>query len=136
MVAPRATDGDQATCTETKLEDAAWWRGTLRRHGNLHTIVLQTGVAALCKQHLLDSCLLCLLFYILATSEGKSGRVPTCDSVYSWWPYLYQFLDDAPLGNQTIEHLFNVPHGHVSPDAKLTSACLILLMSSTRLLPL
>ena len=38
----------------------------------------------------------CLLFYVLATSNGISGRVPTCDSANSWRLY-----NTASLEHQT-----------------------------------
>ena len=36
-------------------------------------------------------------FYVLALSKVISGRVSTCDSVYSW-----RFYSAAPLGDQPV----------------------------------
>ena len=65
-----ATDGDTATCTETTLEDAAWWMTSLSRHGNLHSVVLKTGIAFLCR-----SCFSTILF----NSQVLTNRpIPQC----------------------------------------------------------
>ena len=55
----------------------------------LFTIVQDADITSrICtnvKQMQMTSDKVCLLlFYVLATSNAISGRVPTCDSVHSW----------------------------------------------------
>ena len=40
----------------------------------------------------------CLLFYILATSNAISGWVPTCDNLHSWQFYSAASLDHQATG--------------------------------------
>ena len=56
----------------------------------------------------------CLVFYVLATSEVISGRVPTCDSANLWWLY-----SAAPLGNWNISTMTWYPTQSHYPDTCL-----------------
>ena len=64
-----------------------------------------------------------LLFYIPATAEVISGRVPTCDSAYSW-----QLYSAPTLGDQVTRTLTWYPTQSHYPDTKPTSSCTILLV--------
>ena len=68
------------------------------------------------------------LFYILATSKVRSGRLPTCDSAHSW--QLYSF---ASLGHQATGTISCYPTRSHYPDTVPTSPCPTLIMPSVKL---
>ena len=69
----------------------------------------------------------CLLFYVLATSKGISGEVPTCDSVHSLWLY-----SAASLEHQVTSTMTCYPTQPHYPDTEPTSPCPILIMLNAR----
>ena len=70
----------------------------------------------------------CLLFFILATSEVISGQVQTCDSAILWRLY-----GTASLGHQAASTVTLYPTRLHYPHTEPTSPCPSLIMASARL---
>ena len=91
--------------------------GLLLRNAHRNVEIIHSGATYLgcihdCRNrsHMQGEYVYLVLLYILATSQGLSGRVPTCDSAHSWCGH----SACCPTG---------IPH---YPNTLLTSPCPIL----------
>ena len=86
----------------------------------LDTEMLDMNIAGLFSSFVL------LLFYVLATYKVISWRVPTCNSVHSWWLY-----SAVPLRTQAVSTMIWYPIESHYFDTEPTSPCPILITPST-----